>query len=428
MRIRYILWNLIGLGLPLLMAVFAIPGLLTRIGHERFGLLALAWGLIGYAGMLDLGIGRATTQRVAVLRNHAEANEIPDVVATAIGITSVTGLVGMLLIFIAAISGAYRLISVDTVAAGEIQMSMFLLALALPMQAVSATYRGVNEAYLNFKGVNVLRIFLGVANFGAPYLVAMYTSEVYWLVTTLVLSRFLALVIYRYLAHRCLFREKHRRRGKYIQRHAKDLLRFGGWFSLSGIVGPIMVKSDRFFVGVIVSAAAVTLYVIPYEVATQTLILAGALTTVIFPVVTNLIHTTPHQAMAVFHLWLGRIVGIMFIVLSLLAYLLPMILDMWVGERVTEDSVRVGQILCLGVFFNTIGAMYFSLLHAQGYVKQTAILHLIELPIYILLLMQLIASWGIIGCAIAWVVRATIDTMVLILMSQRTKIGKGMQQ
>ena len=85
MRIRYILWNLIGLGLPLLMAVFAIPGLLTRIGPERFGLLALAWGLIGYAGMLDLGIGRATTQRVAVLRNNADADDIPDVVATAIG-------------------------------------------------------------------------------------------------------------------------------------------------------------------------------------------------------------------------------------------------------------------------------------------------------------------------------------------------------
>jgi O-antigen/teichoic acid export membrane protein len=417
-----------GLGLPLLMAVFAIPGLLTLIGSERFGLLALAWGLIGYAGMMDLGIGRATTQRVSILRNNERANEIPDVVATAIRITSVTGLAGMLIIFIAAISGAYHLISVETVPAVEIQISMFLLALALPMQAVSATYRGVNEAYLNFKGINMLRTSLGVANFGAPYLVATYTKEVYWLVATLVLSRFIALVIFKYLAHRCIFKDGHLERGKYVKRHAQNLLRFGGWFSLTSIVGPIMVKSDRFFVGVFLSAAAVTLYVIPYEVATQTLILAGALTTVIFPVVTNLIHTTPHQAMVVFHLWLGRIVGIMFIVLSLLAYLLPTLLHLWVGEQVTEESVRVGQILCIGVFLNTIGAMYFSLLHAQGYVKQTAILHLIELPIYILLLMKLIASFGITGCAIAWTTRATFDTVVLILMSKRTEIGKGLKK
>ena len=151
MRIRYILWNLMGLGLPLLMAVFAIPGLLALIGSERFGLLALAWGLIGDAGVLDLGIGRATTQQVSILRNNISENEIPDVVATAIRITSATGIVGMLIIFIAALSGAYHLISVDTVPASEIEISMFLLALALPMQAVSATYRGVNEAYLNLE-------------------------------------------------------------------------------------------------------------------------------------------------------------------------------------------------------------------------------------------------------------------------------------
>ena len=261
-----------------------------------------------------------------------------------------------------------------------------------------------------------------MANFGAPYLVAICTKEVYWLVATLVLSRFLALVIFRYLAYHCIFNNSHLDRGKYVKRHAQSLLKFGGWFSITSIVGPLMVKSDRFFVGVYVSAAAVTLYVIPYEVATQTLILAGALTTVIFPVVTNLIHKAPQQAMVVFHLWLGRIVGVMFIILSLLAYLMPILLHLWVGERITEESVRVGQILCVGVFFNTIGGMYFSLLHARGYVKQTAILHLIEFPLYILLLMKLISSFGITGCALAWVTRATIDTVALILITNKPRL------
>ena len=53
MRIRNILWNLFGLGLPLLIAAATVPKLLLLIGNERFGFLALAWGLIGYAGALD---------------------------------------------------------------------------------------------------------------------------------------------------------------------------------------------------------------------------------------------------------------------------------------------------------------------------------------------------------------------------------------
>lgn len=61
MRIKNIAWNLAGLGGPLIVAALTIPALIRMIGLERFGLLALAWGLIGFAGIFDLGIGRATT-------------------------------------------------------------------------------------------------------------------------------------------------------------------------------------------------------------------------------------------------------------------------------------------------------------------------------------------------------------------------------
>ena len=413
-----------GLGLPLLMAVFAIPGLLALIGPERFGFLSLAWGLIGYAGALDLGIGRATTQRVSALRSSKDGHQIPDVVATAIRITSASGGIGMLIIIFAAMSGAYRLIHADTVPATEIEISMLLLALALPMQAISATYRGINEAHLNFKGINILRILLGMANFGAPYWVAIYTDKVYWLVATLVLSRFLALVFYRYLAHRCMASEKHLTRGKYVKHHAQNLLQFGGWFTVSSVVGPMMVQADRFFVGGLISAAAVTLYVIPYEVAIQTLILVGAITTVIFPVVSNLLHSSPAQANILFRLWLLRIGGVMMLIMIALAFAMPALLSLWVGKHVTEQSVQVGQILCLGVFINAIGAMYFSYLHAHGKVKSTAILHLVELPIYILLLVSLISWLGITGCAIAWVIRTAVDTVALIWISSRVEMEK----
>lgn len=424
MRNGNILWSLLGLGLPLIMAAIAIPGLLVLIGAERFGFLALAWGLIGYAGALDLGIGRATTQRVSALRSDEQRHQIPDVVATAIRITSATGIVGMFLIVLAAISGAHKLIHADTVPVREIEISMLLLALALPMQAISATYRGVNEAFLNFRGINILRIFLGVANFGAPYLVSMFTKEVYWLVATLVLSRFLALVFYRYLAYQCMKKAMHPKRGEYVKYHAHNLLKFGGWFSITSVVGPLMVQADRFFVGGLISAATVTLYVIPYEVAIQALIFVGAVTTVIFPVVTNLLHSSPQQARVVFRLWLFRVGGGMMLVTVVLAYAMPSLLHLWVGGHVTDESIRVGQILCLGVFFNAIGAMYFSYLHAHGQVKATAILHLVELPVYVFLLVTLIGLFGITGCAIAWVLRTAADTAVLIWMSKRVETIK----
>ncbi len=100
-----------------------------------------------------------------------------------------------------------------------------MLALAVPMQAVSATYRGVNEAYLNFSGISVLRIALGVANLGAPFLVCFVTKELYCLIATLVFSRVIALVFYRNLATNCLAEHSGlNRKGDFRWEQAKQLM------------------------------------------------------------------------------------------------------------------------------------------------------------------------------------------------------------
>ncbi len=204
MRLSHIGWNLAGLSLPLLIAVVTVPPLIARLGNERFGLLALAWGLVGYAGALDLGIGRALTQWVARLRGEGNLSTVGPILMTANRITLIAGLVGAVLIATAALSGLGSWVKADTILPSEIQYAMLLLAIALPAQAMSSTYRGVNEAFLNFKGVSLLRVGLGVVGFGGPYLVSFFTIDLAWLVATLVVSRLMASAVYRWLALSCL--------------------------------------------------------------------------------------------------------------------------------------------------------------------------------------------------------------------------------
>ncbi|MCI0403070.1 MAG: flippase, partial [Acidobacteria bacterium] len=47
------------------MGVLCIPPIIAGLGAERFGLLALAWAVLGYFNIFDLGLGRATTKFVA---------------------------------------------------------------------------------------------------------------------------------------------------------------------------------------------------------------------------------------------------------------------------------------------------------------------------------------------------------------------------
>ena len=418
MRVSHISWNLVGLGLPLVIAVVTVPHLLEALGNQRFGLLALAWGLIGYAGALDLGIGRATTQRISALRDGHGEGDVPHVLATATRLTLLTGGVAMLLIGLAAWLGAGELAHADEVPFAEMQAAIFLLALALPMQAVSATYRGVSEAYLSFRNINVLRIGLGAANFGLPYLISLYSTRVDFLVASLVISRALALWFFRVFALQCMSVNNPKIRGNYSSTIARQLFEFGGWYTVSSILSPLMVQADRFFIAALIGASAVTVYVIPYEMAVQALILSSAVTTVAFPAISRLLVVDHNGAMLLFRRWLYRIAVIMVAAMGFLALILPDLLSLWLHRPADPISVAVGRILCVGVVANAIGAMFFALLHARGRTKATALLHLVEFPVFIGLLVTLIRVFGVQGAAMAWALRVLFDAVGLAVMAR----------
>lgn len=418
MRLSHISWNLAGLVLPLLVAFVTVPQLIEKLGSERFGLLALAWGLMGYAGVFDIGIGRALTQMVARLRGEGNLTPIPSVLTTAGRITLITGLTGGSFIVLAVFFGAAAWIKTQSVPSNEVSEAMLLLAVALPVQAMSATYRGMNEAYLNFKGISLLRMGLGVVNFGGPFLLAFYTTDMFWLVSTLVGSRLMALFFYYRFATSCLEESMpEKKQARFSSQIAKTLFRFGGWVTISSVVSPLLVQMDRFVIAAVISAAAVTIYVVPFEVVVQSLVLVGAVSSVIFPSLSKLMHEKPDQWQVFFQRWLFIVTGMMFLVCALLAIFLPTFLQLWLKGNFVPESAVIGQVLCFGVFANAIGSMYYALLHAKGRADLTAKLHLIELPLFLFSLIFLLHQFGLTGAAWAWVGRMAFDAMALVFCS-----------
>lgn len=134
----------------------------------------------------------------------------------------------------------------------------------------------------------------GLSILVGPFLSQISRTSSPWLVA-LVASRLVALITFRRLAKSCLGQQGVLSSSpRYSQSIARRLLTFGSWITVSSVVSPLLVQADRFLIGAALSAAAVTAYVLPYEVVVQSLIVVGAISSVAFPSLSRLIHEQPN--------------------------------------------------------------------------------------------------------------------------------------
>ncbi len=419
---RNTIWNLLGNGAPMLVAVFCIPILIRGLGKERFGVLTLAWALIGYASLFDLGLGRALTQLVAKKLGAGEEREIPSLAWTSLLLMMLLGVAGTACILLISPWLTRHGLNVPAALQRETLQSFRLLGLSLPFVVTTAGLRGLLEAHQRFALINALRIPMGVFTFAGPLLVLPFSKSLVPVVATLVVGRVIAWAAHALVCLRFLPELGHSL--AWERSAVGPLLRFGGWMTVTNVVSPLMVTVDRFLIGAVVSVTAVAYYATPYEVVTKFLMLPAALMGVMFPAFSTGFAQDRERTALLF----GRCVKSLFLVLFPVMLCTVALaydgLKLWLGAEFAEHGFRVLQCLAVGVFINSLANVPFALLQGVGRPDLIATLHLIELPLYLGVLWWLIRARGIEGAAIAWSARVAIDALLLFVMAKRFLPGK----
>jgi O-antigen/teichoic acid export membrane protein len=418
---RNVIWNLIGNGAPMLVAVFSIPILIHALGKDRFGVLALAWALIGYASLFDLGLGRALTQLVARKMGAGEDHEVPTLVWTSLLLMLLLGLAGTLVAVLLSPWLVHRALNVPAALQRETLQSFYLLGLSIPVVISTAGLRGLLEAHQKFGLINALRIPMGIYSFASPLLVLPFSKSLFPVVGVLVAGRMIGCIAHLLLCFRVV--PELRERIAWHGAAAGPLLRFGGWMTVSNIVSPLMVTSDRFLIGALVSMTAVAYYATPYELVTKLLIIPGALVGVMFPAFSASFAQDRGRTAALYSRCVKYVFLILFPAVLLTVGLAQNGLTLWLGADFAQHSSRVLQWLAVGVFLNSLAQVPFALVQGVGRPDLTAILHLVELPFYLLGLWWLISIYGVEGAAIAWTARVGVDALILFVMAKRSFPG-----
>lgn len=409
-------WNLAGLGVPILAAIVAMPLLIIRLGDARFGILALGWMVTGYFALFDFGVGRATTRQMAALRNINLFREHAAVFWNSLYVHAALALFAGVAFAVAVPGLVDNAFSIPLVLRDEATSAFYWLAFSVPALVMASALRGPLEAEQRFDLVNAVKLPSSALNYLAPLITLYFTRRIDAVIAVIVLSRWLATLAYALLCWRAVRLQSSQRIA--IQEVMVRLIKDGGWLTVSSIVVPVIMALDRSLISRLVSLESVTYYVVPYEVVTKLWILSASLLGAAYPMMSacrgDALQRICDQSLR----WLLMIATPATLVVIVFAHDL---LYLWVGQQIAEQGASVMQWLALGVWINVLAQVPQTALQATGRAKIVGIIQLLELPLYASLVWCLISQLGITGAAVAWSVKASVEWVVLNFAFQRVE-------
>lgn len=273
----------------------------------------------------------------------------------------------------------------------ETLLSIVILSGSIPFVIQTSGFSGVLSSYGRFRQLNAIRIPTGVLSYLAPWIVSRFDAGLPEVLSALAASR---LISWGAHAAVCAATVPGSVTWWRIRREeAKDLLKIGGWMTVSNLVGPLLVSVDRFLVSSMVSLTAVAYYATPFDVVTRIWIIPGALTMALFPMF-GILSTLDRERAALLHdRGVKAVCVVLFPLVSLLIAFAPEVLALWLGGDFAENASLPLRILAAGVFVNSLAHVPFALIQGVGRADLVAKLHLLELIPYLTIVVLLI-HWG----------------------------------
>jgi O-antigen/teichoic acid export membrane protein len=413
--VRNSAWNVVGVVIP---SLFVIPSLAIysrALGVELLGVLTLTFSIVGYATSFDFGLSRALIRQVSIHIDDKGA------VKTYMGTTA--AFVGVISLVIAAVTwlGSPWLsafLSVSLAHRSDATAGFYWLSLSIPPYLLSLVATAYFEGKEDFRALNEIRCAASALNALAGVACVYWHPTLASVMAALCVSRWLSclavFVLYRWDVNR----------HDLVVRPAiltfdagalRSSLSYGGWLTVSNVIGPVMSYFDRFALSHLAGAQTVAFYTVPAEVISRLSLIPVAISKALFPRLSKGHHTAAADRRIGFLL---TIAGAALTIVPVFAFAGD-ILRLWMGPAFGGQPATVLRVLLVGFSFLSLSFGPFTDLQARGHSKTTAFIHAVELLPYLGALILLTHLYGIVGTAIVWSARTFVDYVLMVTYSRR---------
>src|SRR6185436_10624406 len=164
--------------------------------------LSLTWTAITYFSLLDLGVGRAFTQRLSVALAGGKSDELPGLTNVALVAMAVSGVLGGLVLAAATPFLVERILDIPPELRAETITAFYLLCESLPFVLIATGIRSVFEAHQAFGVATALRLPQSLFSFVAPVFVLLFSNRLVPIAAVLAGGRVVACAAHWIVARR----------------------------------------------------------------------------------------------------------------------------------------------------------------------------------------------------------------------------------
>jgi O-antigen/teichoic acid export membrane protein len=184
--------------------------------------------------------------------------------------------------------------------------------------------------------------------------------------------------------------------------------RLGKWLTISNTTGAAMNQSDKFLIAIFATPHQLASFSVSSDLIQKGTSLLAVASGSLFPVISGSSARKHHVNTAIIIQLAISLAGIAAI------YLFSSdLLGVWLKRYDHRDIGTYLKIMIFGWAATGFGQLFLAELHAKGWMRQAAVLHLGEAFLYLPILYISLANFGILSAVVLWSTRAILDAAAL---------------
>lgn len=410
--VRNTLSNLVGKFITLGLGFLLTPFILNRLGAVQYGLWALIGSFVAYGSILDLGIAGAVVKYVAEHRAKEENEQAHYLVATALSLYTLLGLVGVALSVILApfLTNILKVpVEEHTTAFFLFLISGITVGVSVPCTLTVAILRGLQR----FDYVNIVSTLGTLISLVAMISVLLLGGGVIGMVASNIPVILLMQWISILLIHRAAPELKVGWRGARISL-VKKILSYSASLFVMDIAGRLQNQTDE----IVISAFLPIILVTPYSLARRLSELPHILTDqfmkVLLPLASELDAGNDRSRLQLLYLLSTKLTMVSFMPIAIpLIILSPSILTVWVGQEYARYAPLI-VILTVASLVVTSQWPAGAILQGMGKQKFLAYTSAGSGIVNLILSIVFIRPFGIMGVALGTLVPTAIECIFFV--------------